>query len=175
MNTLIDPYRISTPFWIVQNKFLTINEKLFASRTQVKQFTCLGSPHKKALLTSAQFCSGDPTGNRTRITGLKSRCPLSSNLVRRDRANRKYLILFSQKSQNKIPQIKYCGCIYLFFSLYYSSGSDSKFSRTSCCWHILLINLHQMDDTTKCPVCGNSPCTCAPTPPTPPTPEMPAQ
>ncbi|OIO29636.1 hypothetical protein COX93_02885 [Candidatus Nomurabacteria bacterium CG_4_10_14_0_2_um_filter_30_12] len=59
MSTFIKPYRFSTPFHfqIIQNKFLIINEKLFVSLTQAKQFACLGSRKKKALLLCRTFFS----------------------------------------------------------------------------------------------------------------------
>ena len=40
LGRIIFPYGNSIPFQIVRNKFLTINEKLFASYPQAKQFAC---------------------------------------------------------------------------------------------------------------------------------------
>jgi len=50
VSTLIDPYRISTPFQIIRNKFLIINEKLFDSRMQCVQTHCSSRTETKNTL-----------------------------------------------------------------------------------------------------------------------------
>ena len=47
-------------FKFIQNKFFINTEKLFASRTQAKQFACLRSRIKKGLRVQALFCTRDP-------------------------------------------------------------------------------------------------------------------